>query len=72
MAREMTVSEAGRLGGRKTADTYGPEFYQEIGRKGGNATLRRHGPEHYKRAGLLGGARVRELIAAGKKASRAK
>jgi general stress protein YciG len=31
----MTVEEAGRLGGEKTAETHGPEFYSEIGRKGG-------------------------------------
>ena len=32
---KMTVEEAGRLGGEKTAETHGPEFYSEIGRKGG-------------------------------------
>jgi len=32
---KMTVEEAGRLGGEKTAETHGPEFYGEIGRKGG-------------------------------------
>jgi hypothetical protein len=68
----MTVREAGQRGGRKTAETHPHEHYQAIGHKGGSETLRRHGPEHYKRAGLLGAARVRELIAAGKKASRAK
>lgn len=31
----MTVAEAGRKGGKKTADTHGHEFYQEIGHKGG-------------------------------------
>ena len=32
---KMTVAEAGRKGGEKTASTHGKEFYEEIGRKGG-------------------------------------
>ncbi len=32
---EMTVAEAGRLGGERTAETHGREFYEEIGHKGG-------------------------------------
>ncbi len=32
---KMTVSEAGRKGGRTTARKYGREFYEEIGHKGG-------------------------------------
>lgn len=31
----MTVQEAGRRGGTKTAQTHGREFYEEIGHKGG-------------------------------------
>jgi len=31
----MTVKEAGRRGGKRTAETHGSEFYQEIGHKGG-------------------------------------
>ncbi len=31
----MTVQEAGRKGGEKTAKTHGREFYEEIGHKGG-------------------------------------
>jgi general stress protein YciG len=27
---KMTVAEAGRMGGEKTAMTHGPEFYSEI------------------------------------------
>lgn len=48
----MTVAEAGKKGGEKTAETHGHEFYQEIGHKGGE----------------IGGQRVRELIQEGKKA----
>lgn len=31
----MTVQEAGRKGGQRTAMTHGKEFYEEIGHKGG-------------------------------------
>ena len=47
---EMTVGEAGRKGGEKTAKTHGHEFYEEIGHKGGEK----------------GGRKVRELIEKGK------
>ncbi|MGA3059403.1 MAG: KGG domain-containing protein [Candidatus Bathyarchaeia archaeon] len=50
----MTVAEAGRRGGLKTAQTHGEEFYSEIGRKGG------------KIGGPRGGQRVRMLVKAGK------
>jgi len=45
---KMTVAEAGRLGGEKTALTHGPEFYSEIGSKGGQKVRRliREGKEH--------------------------
>ena len=51
---KMTVEEAGRRGGLRTAETHGEEFYSEIGRKGG------------KTGGLKGGQRVRKLIQEGK------
>jgi general stress protein YciG len=50
----MTVEEAGRRGGLRTAETHGEEFYSEIGRKGG------------KIGGPKGGQRVRRLIHEGK------
>jgi general stress protein YciG len=31
----MSVREAGRKGGERTAERHGPQFYEEIGRKGG-------------------------------------
>ena len=45
---KMTVQEAGRLGGEKTAQTHGREFYNEIGSKGGQTVRRliREGKEH--------------------------
>ncbi|MCL5877916.1 MAG: Em GEA1 (EM1) [Candidatus Bathyarchaeota archaeon] len=48
----MTVEEAGRLGGRiggrRTAETHGREFYEEIGHKGGQRVRRliREGKEY--------------------------
>ena len=50
----MTVAEAGRKGGLRTAETHGEEFYSEIGRKGG------------KIGGPRGGQRIRKLIQEGK------
>jgi uncharacterized protein len=32
---KMSVRDAGRKGGERTAERHGPQFYQEIGRKGG-------------------------------------
>ena len=32
---KMTVAEAGRLGGEKTSETHGTEYYSEIGSIGG-------------------------------------
>jgi general stress protein YciG len=37
----MTVSEAGRAGGKKTAATHGAEFYRAIGREGGKKSGKR-------------------------------
>lgn len=69
---EMTVSEAGKRGGEKTAETHGHEFYEEIGRKGGQkggeTTSERYGHEFYEEIGHKGGQKVRELIEEGKKA----
>jgi general stress protein YciG len=57
---EMTVEEAGRMGGHKggeaTARTHGHEFYEDIGHKGGEA------------GGKKGGQRVKELVEEGKEA----
>jgi general stress protein YciG len=45
---KMTVAEAGRMGGLKTSETYGPKFYSEIGSKGGQKVrkLVKEGKEH--------------------------
>jgi general stress protein YciG len=70
---KMTVAEAGRRGGEKTAATHGPEFYSEIGSKGGSKRAKQHegsreaqGKTSLEEAGHRGGQRVRKLIEAGK------
>ncbi len=70
---KMTVEEAGRLGGEKTAETHGPEFYSEIGSKGGTQRAKQHegspeamGKTSLEEAGHRGGQKVRRLIQAGK------
>lgn len=71
---KMTVEEAGRMGGEKTAETHGPEFYSQIGSKGGSRRARQHegsveavGKTSLEEAGHRGGQRVRKLIEAGKR-----
>jgi uncharacterized protein len=70
---KMTVEEAGRIGGSKTAETHGPEFYSEIGSKGGSQRAKQHegsieaqGKTSLEEAGHRGGQRVRKLIEQGK------
>jgi uncharacterized protein len=70
---KMTVEEAGRLGGEKTSETHGPEFYSEIGSKGGSQRAKQHegspearGKTSLEEAGHRGGQKVRRLILAGK------
>jgi len=69
---DMTVSEAGKRGGEKTAETHGHKFYEDIGKKGGQkggeTTAERHGHEFYEEIGHKGGQKVKELIEEGKKA----
>jgi general stress protein YciG len=68
---EMSVREAGRKGGERTAETHGPEFYSEIGQKGGEkggeVTKQKYGPEFYSEIGHKGGQKVKELIERGRK-----
>lgn len=49
----MSVREAGRRGGQRTATTHGREFYQHIGRKGGEAVSKDR--EHMAHIGRKGG-----------------
>ena len=57
--REMTVREAGRLGGQAVKEKYGPEFYVEIGKKGGDAIAQTRGREFYVEIGKKGGQAVK-------------
>ena len=74
---KMTVEEAGRMGGEKTSETHGPEFYSEIGSKGGSQRAKQHegtaeaeGKTSLEEAGHRGGQRVRKLIEARKRTRR--
>ena len=51
----MSVRQAGREGGRKTAVKHGPEFYREIGRRGGEARKKQLGVGGYADLGRKGG-----------------
>lgn len=57
--KKLTRAEAGHLGGKKTMEKYGSEFYQKIGKKGGKlggtATKERFGIEFYREIGRKGG-----------------
>ncbi len=64
--KEMTVQEAGRKGGRTTAERHGHEFYEKIGKKGGEARKQSLGPHGYEALGRKGGQKVKELIEKGK------
>jgi len=74
----MTVREAGKIGGEHTSESHGREFYQEIGhkggeaggQKGGEATKEKYGPEFYSEIGHKGGQKVKKLIEEGKESER--
>lgn len=70
----ISVQEAGRKGGERTASTHGHEFYSEIGHKGGakggRATSEKYGPEFYSEIGHKGGQKVKRLIEEGKRSER--
>ena len=68
----MTVKEAGLKGGRKTKQTQGPDFKKKIGKMGGEAAKQSQGPGFYEKIGKKGAAARRKLVAAGKRARRAR
>ena len=53
---KMTVAEAGKRGGERTAQTHGREFYERIGRKGGEKVAAERGSEFYSEIGSKGGS----------------
>ena len=52
---DLSVRQAGRKGGKKTATRHGPEFYREIGRRGGEARKKQLGAGGYADLGRKGG-----------------
>ena len=58
----------GRKGGRATKQRHGPEFYHTIGKKGGDSTKERYGTPFFEMIGRKGGAKMKKLVAAGRKA----
>ncbi len=62
----MTVAEAGKRGGQRTREKYGPEFYQKIGKLGGQARAEELGHQGYVELGRRGGQTVSRLIERGK------
>ncbi|KKQ74671.1 MAG: General stress protein [Berkelbacteria bacterium GW2011_GWB1_38_5] len=56
---ELSVREAGKLGGNTTKQRYGRKYYQRIGRKGGMKTKENHGPNFYREIGCKGGAKMK-------------
>ena len=55
--KPVTVAEAGRLGGRKTASTHGKEHYKRIGSKGGCKVAAERGSNFFSEIGKQGGAK---------------
>jgi uncharacterized protein len=55
--KPITVAEAGKLGGLKTASTHGKEFYKEIGRKGGRKVADVRGSNFFSEIGKESGAK---------------
>ena len=60
---ELTVHEAGRLGGARTSAKYGVEHYRKIGRLGGEELSKERGPDCYRELGHQGGKTTLELRA---------
>lgn len=59
MDDSITVREAGRRGGLKVKETYGPEHYVRIGALGGKAVAAQRGPGFFSAIGKKGGAALK-------------
>ena len=62
----ISTREAGRRGGRKTAERHGKAHFSRAGKLGGAANAAKHSREHFVEIGRMGGRKVSELIALGK------
>lgn len=56
---DMTVREAGKLGGQKRKEEMGADGYSTLGKMGGTACKERHGHDYYAEIGKKGGETVR-------------
>jgi len=57
---DMTVKEAGRMGGNAVKNKYGSDFFSEIGKKGGRTVSDERGAEFFSAIGRVGGKAVKE------------
>jgi len=53
--KTLTTAEAGRKGGEKVREEYGPDFFRRIGTKGGQARKGQLGPGGFTELGMKGG-----------------
>ena len=60
---EMTVRDAGKLGGLTCRDRH-PDLYARIGKLGGQAVKAKYASEYYSRIGKLGGRAKRHAALA--------
>lgn len=65
---DMSVREAGRMGGETRRQQLGADGYSKLGKLGGEARKEQLGPGGYSRLGHLGGQRVRQLVEKGRQA----
>ena len=60
MKKQLTIQEAGKLGGEATKRRQGKRFYSKIGQKGGRTTRDRHDASFFSTIGRLGGKKSAE------------
>lgn len=63
--KRMTVTEAGRKGGKANMAKHGVDFYKAIGRKGGESVKESHGTAFYSEIGKKGGDLIKASAPAG-------